>query len=340
MPLLIIMSCVPVFIIKSVLKELYEKKKLNTYQIASIYNCCQATIWKRLHKFGIKSRAPGNPTDLDKKKLKNLYIKKKLSTWQIEKLYGYPRGTVHRKLKEYNIKTRSASESHIVYPRTDFSGDKIEKAYIIGFSMGDLRVRKVYPNSETILIDCGSTKKEQINLISRVFKPYGRIWISKPNKKGATQIECSLNESFNFLLRKRILADSWILKNKRYFWAFLAGFTDAEGCISISNKGLAYYGLGNYNKKLLNQIREFLIQNKISCSKLIESKIKGKLCFGKYYHGQNYWQFRVYKKTSLLLLFDFIGPCLKHIAKIKSVKRAKQNIEMRNKKFGNINMDL
>jgi intein-encoded DNA endonuclease-like protein len=43
------------------------------------------------------------------------------------------------------------------------------------------------------------------------------------------------------------------LGGKKFFAAFLAGFTDAEGSIFIS-EGQATYSLGNYNYQLLNQI--------------------------------------------------------------------------------------
>jgi len=321
------------------LKYFYEKKELTTYQIADVFDCCQATIWKRLHEFNIKPRFPWNVIDLPKEKLYDLYVRKKLSTWAIEKQYGYSRGTVHRKLIEYGIRTRNRAQSHIIFPRQDFRGNETDKAYLVGFAMGDLRTRKIYPNSETILVDCASTKNEQIELIVKLFKSYGKVWVSKPNRRGAVQAECRLNLSFDFLLKKRNLIDKWILKNKNYFAAFLAGFTDAEGCISISRQEAAYYSLGNYNKRLLKQIRGYLQQEKIHCHKLCESKTKGRLCFGKYYHNQNYWTFGVRRKKSLMLLFDLIGPHLQHAAKKKAMKVAKENIILRNKKFGYINFE-
>ena len=70
---------------KKELRNLYEKKKLSTYEISDIYNCCQATISKRLYQFGIKPRFPWNAVNLSKKKLSEWYTKKKLSTWQLER---------------------------------------------------------------------------------------------------------------------------------------------------------------------------------------------------------------------------------------------------------------
>lgn len=324
-----------VSIIKEDLKNLYQTRNLTINQIANIYSCGRSTILKRLHKFNIKIRI--YRVNLSESKLKYLYLKNKLSTWKIESQYGYCRGTVYRKLSEYGIKKRNIAQSHATYIRRSFSDNLLEKAYLIGFSMGDLRVRKRGPLSETISVGCGSTKKEQINLINKLFRPYGRVWISKPGKMGVVNIECLLDRSFAFLLEKRILADNWISKNKKYFLSFIAGFSDAEGCLSFYNdKG--YYSLGNYNKGLLNQIRDFLLEREIICTKLTESKIKGRICFGKYYHNQNYWHFRIHRKKSLLNLFNLVGVYLKHELKIKDMNKVIKNIEERNNKFGYLKM--
>ena len=185
---------------KKLLGNLYNKQKLNTFQIANQLSCCQATIWKKLHKFNIKPNLPGpKRVNLTKEQLKDLYINKKLSTWQIESRLKIPRSTIHRKLKEFNISPRNRSDSHIIYPRKDFSGNLTEKAYLIGFRIGDLGVRKIYPNSKTISVASGSTIEEQIILIRNLFKKYGRIWVSK-RKNNKINIQASLNESFDFLL--------------------------------------------------------------------------------------------------------------------------------------------
>lgn len=317
------------------LKELYEKQKFTICDIADIYDCCQTTIWKKMEKYEIRRLPNGRRTFIiSKSKLKELYVKRRLSSRKIAKIYRCAYSTIDYKIRKYGFPVKTLAAAHITTLRKNFDESKSNKAYLIGFAMGDLRVRKKFPNSETINIDCGSTQKAQVNLIFKLFKKYGRIWISKPNKKGVTQIECFLNNSFDFLLNKRILIDKWILKNKRYFWAFLAGFTDAEGCISVSkSNNQAYYSLGNYNQFLLRQIRNYLLHNKIDCPKLSEYKTKGKVCFNKYFHNQNYWQIRICRKESLLTLFNFIGPYLKHSTKKKGLQIAKRNIALRDKLF-------
>lgn len=317
---------------KETLSRLYLGQKLTTYDIADKFGCCQATIWKRLHEYKIKPRSPWNAVDLTKGKLANWYLKQRLSTWEIEKRYGYTRSTVHRKLKEYGIPLRDSSTAHIIFPRQDFKGSTQNKAYLIGFRIGDLRVRR---HGDTIHADCGSTKQEQINLIKGLFEEYGNVWIGKANKRGAVQIEASLNLSFKFLLSKE--APPWIFKSDEHFFAFLAGFTDAEGCVSIS-KGMAYYSLGNYDLKLLTQIRNYLVKKGIQCSCLAESKTRGRLCFGKYFHKQNYFNLSIHQKKALIAFFNLLIPYIKHNDKISAIKMARENIDLRNRAFGNINM--
>jgi len=172
---------------KKNLKDLYEKQRLTTYEIADIYNCCQTTVWKRLKDYHIKRLSNGRRSFvISKTKLKDLYINQYLSSRKIAKLYGCAYSTIDNKIRYYGFLTRSRATSHIIYPRKNFNKIKTAKAYLIGFAMGDLRVRKVYPNSETILVDCVSSKIEQINLISKLFKPYGRVWIKNSQIEKAT----------------------------------------------------------------------------------------------------------------------------------------------------------
>jgi len=319
---------------------LYKIKKLTSYEIADIYNCCQGTIWKRLEKYKIKRVHGGrNAIFISKFDLKDLYLKQGLSSRKIAKKYNCAYSTVDRKIRQYGFPIKTLAEAHIIYSRKNFNGNKTEKAYLIGFSIGDLRVRKRYHNSLTIHIDCGSTRQEQINLIKSLFMNYGRVWISKPNKRGAKQIECALNKSFSFLLKKRILIDRWILNNNRFFISFLAGFTDAEGSIFVS-ADKASYSLGNYNKKILSQIRNKLISMRIDCPAIREDKTKGYIDKQGYVRNQNYSHLRIDRKIYLIHLFNLISPYLKHKKRIKNMKKAIKNINLRNRKYNNINMKL
>ncbi|MBU2104389.1 MAG: hypothetical protein KKF67_01260 [Nanoarchaeota archaeon] len=312
---------------RELLSYLYERKKLTTFQIAEKIGCCQATIWKKLIEYCIRPRLPGaKRVNISKEKLRELYLNKKFSTWKIEKITKIPRGTIHRKLQEFNINLRDRATSHIIHPKKDFSGDLIEKSYLIGFRIGDLGVRKIYPNSKVIQVASGSTIKEQIDLIENLFKSYGKVWIKK-TKNNKINICVSLNESFNFLLDKEI--PKWILKNKKYFLSFLAGFIDAEGHIGIYNN-MARFTLGNYDSSILFLIFDELNKYGIKCNSPFSDKRKGKKNNQGYTYNQNYWHFRIHNKYELESFFNLIKPYIKHANKLKALNMAILNINMRN----------
>ena len=269
--------------------------------------------------------------NIPKETLEDLYINKKLSTWKIAEVLHYARSTIYAKILLFKIPIRNRAVSHIIYPRQNFSGNLIEKAYLIGFRIGDLRARKFYKNSETIKVDCASTKIEQINLIKNLFLPYGRVWISKPNKRGAIQIECFLNTTFDFLLTRE--PASWIFRNKKHFFSFLAGFTDAEGTIFISNNQ-AKYALGNYNIALLRQIKFYLEKYNIKSHNITRSIRQGLLASHGYRYNHDYWTLTVSRKVDMLRLLHLIGPHLKHINKLKQMNIAIENIAERNRLYG------
>jgi len=188
------------------LKSLYVNKNFSARKIAKIYECSTATVIKRLREAKIPVKLPYKTVDISKDRLIELYVKKKLSTWKIAEILKTSRSLIHRRLKDMKL-IRTRSQSHIIYNRKNFDGNLKEKAYLIGFALGDLRVRKFYKNSETIFVDCASTRIEQVNLFKNLFKEYGKVWIGNPTHKGRIQMQVLLDTSFSFFtrLRKRIL---------------------------------------------------------------------------------------------------------------------------------------
>ncbi|MDD5133367.1 MAG: hypothetical protein PHD81_01395 [Candidatus Nanoarchaeia archaeon] len=308
---------------KEDLVNLYEKEKLTTFQIAEKLNCCQATIWKRLKEYDIKTRISGiERVKITKEKLFDLYINKKYSTWKIEKITEIPRGTIHRKLKEFGIQSRDISDSHIIYEKRDFSGDPLEKAYLIGFRIGDLGVRKRGAKSKLICVASGSTIEEQIILIKNLFKNYGKVWIKK-SKNNKINVYVYLNLSFGFLLDKKIPKE--LEKNKKLFFAFLGGFTDAEGSMKL-NKNMAYYSLGNYDSKLLFKIYNYLNKYGIKCNKPHSDNRIGTFNSQGYKYNSNYWTLKICRKEELYKLLKELKPHIKHKNKIKDLNIVENNL--------------
>lgn len=340
---------------KEELKNLYFNQKLSILSIAKIYGCSYPTIWERMREFRINPRSLSEAMKLvmEKRKiqisddeLRNLYEKRKFSTLKIAKIYNCYHQTILRKMKNFGIKSRNNTEANTLYPKYDFSGDLVEKAYLLGFRTGDLHVCKVSKTGKTLRIEGTSTQLDQIKFIKRLFGKYGHIHKYKAKgfrREGFWHIYCLVNDTFDFLLLKKKRISQWVLGNKKYFSAFLAGYIDAEGCIKIyGNKNCieqARFILASYDERILQQIREKLVSFGIKCGILRVMAPKGyktqkkSLPYNQDYHG-----FNICSKKSLLQLFNCIQNNIKHPKKLQDLAKAKENINWRNKTFGNLRM--
>ncbi|MDD5182313.1 MAG: LAGLIDADG family homing endonuclease [Candidatus Nanoarchaeia archaeon] len=312
---------------KERLVQLYIDQNLPSTKICKLFGCCKATILKRLKENKIHLRAPGHKrVDVSKTELQEFYLKKKMSSRKISKVFGCHYSTIDRKLKKYEFNLRDRADSHIIYPRRKFSGDLLEHAYLLGFTIGDLRTKTGGSCSKTIYVACGSTQESQLELFKNLFQKYGRIWSKRC--KGKINMEAYLDLSFSFLLNKK--AGNWIFENNKTFYSFLAGFSDAEGSVFVSN-GKARYSLGNYDSPLLNKIKIKLEQLGFICTKLQCDNLRGYVGKDGYCRNHDYWHFCINRKQHLLSLFECLAPYIKHPQKIKDIKRAKNNIITRNK---------
>ncbi len=314
------------------IKDLYLNKKFSLIKIGKILGYSARTVNIRANECKIPIRKSGTiPPKISDQTLRCLYLQKRMSSRKISKIYKCSYSYIDTRVKLLNIPRRNLSTAHIVTNRKDFSNNLLEKAYLIGFRIGDLRVRKMYKNSETILIDCGSTKPNQIKLIDNLFKKYGRVWIGKPKSDGKTQIEIGVNQSFSFLLPTFPLFPNWTLKNQKIFLNILAGFIDAEGSFFISkNKNSATFSVGNYNKLILIQIADNLKGLNLN-TKLYKGVKKGYMGKDGYSHNQDYWILTIGRKSDLYKFTILILPFLKHKDRIKCAKKVIENIDKRNK---------
>ena len=200
---------------------------------------------------------------IPRKTLLELYIKQKLSSYQIAKKLNCSQALIMKKFKIYKINTRTIQQGKAltkpIYERKNFTGTNEEKAYLIGFRLGDLYVHKTHPNSPTIRVSSNSTKSEQIDLIRKLFNPYGHVKAIGPDKKGATNIRCYLNSTFKFLVTKYLKIPPWILKSKKYSVAFLAGYIDAEGTFAISNRNQPLFSIKSQDKGVMSDIHKYIL---------------------------------------------------------------------------------
>lgn len=312
---------------KEKLKELYRNKNLSSYKIAKLLKIGRTTVYNKLIGYHIGTR-PKKIISIPKNKLRELYYNKRMPLSKIANLYNCSPSIILDKMRNNNLKRRDKYESNTVYPKQKFENNLFKKAYMIGFRLGDLNVKQDSQNSSVIRIGCNTTKLDQVNLIKNIYGCYGHFWYKE--RRGVYNISFNMDKSFDFLLPKEDKIPNWILIKKKYFVSFLAGYTDAEGNVSISQKR-ARLRIRSYDKKIL-----FQIYNKLNFLK-INTKFGLACKKGVYYgvkHNKDCWGVSVNDKTSLLNLLQLLKPCLKHKKRYKDLLNAERNILERNKKFG------
>ena len=229
-----------IHITKKDLERLYLEEKLSTRKVAQRYGCGKSTIESRLKYFAITARNKSEALKLvpraekykiSKEKLKKLYEYKKLSAYKIAEIYNCSPSAISHKLKKFNIprridvegiiltnneRCRKIAKAVTIYPKKDFDGSDAEKAYLLGFCLGDMNVaKKKY--RETIYASSCTTKKEQVLLMKRLFKSFGHVHINESKrilKKGEIShfhFIVHLNSSFHFLLNKEDKIKNWVL---------------------------------------------------------------------------------------------------------------------------------
>jgi len=264
------------------------------------------------------------------KELRDLYVRQRLSLNAIAKRRGCHQETVRQYLIQYGISRRSVAVAKIIYPRRSFSGQPIEKAYLLGFRAGDLCVYKANhrETSQTITVACASTVKEQIDLVRSLFEQYGHIGLSEGERQ--TVITCYLDLSFDFLLEKDDRIPDWILADQNWFAAYFAGYIDAEGCIQVKrHTRAAEVVIRSYEVNILRTCWGILQKLGIVCPPVYLIKRKGERdAQGPLYH-KDYWGLGIYRRESLLQLFNLIAPDLKHPKRRQDMLVAWDNVKTR-----------
>ncbi len=303
---------------RALLEDLYLNKKFSVSKAARELGRGHATIWNLLKEHKIQTRKMKR-YKVEKQELAELYLNNKESQGEIAKKFGCSQWVISNKLARFGLPKRNASEANLIYERKDFSGDLAEKAYLIGFRLGDLHVRRKCGYS--IRIGSNTTKQAQLDLMCSIFRKYSHVQTSC--SKGVFSFSCGLNNSFSFLEPKEDKIEDWILENNELFFSFLAGYSDAEGNIGVYD-GRARFRLGTYGKNILSQIHSKL--NSFG----IKTKIRLESPAG-YIHGGvrnncDFWRISVNYKDSLLLLFNKLGPNLKHAKRLTDLELARENV--------------
>ena len=180
--------------------------------------------------------------------LQQLYWDERKSSLKIAQLFHCHAMTVRNRIRELGIPKRSPSDARMRYKKYDFSGNTMEKAYLLGFRLGDLSVYQTNLRSDLIVVRCHTTQMTQVTLMNRLFSSYGHVTVS--DGKYGYNVNCFVNLTFNFLLPKHEQVPQDVQRSKVSTWAFIAGYVDAEGYFGI-NQEKARFKIDSYDVHIL-----------------------------------------------------------------------------------------
>jgi hypothetical protein len=314
------------------LVRLYCEDGLSTKDVAIRPGWSESAIRSRLVALGIARRTPWarNAVECDAGDLRRLYLEEGWSLTAIAARYGCSLTTIWRKAQASGIECREGGTGPL-YVRSDFSGELAEKAYLVGFRIGDLNVEL---HGHTIVVKCTSTRTEQVELFRQLFERYGHVYTDEATlarrQRQSIGMSVALNRTFDFLLPKQDAVPEWVLNGTdEMFFAFFAGYVDAEGYIATYlprgyKTPQARVEVRTYDGVLLTELADELNVRGIACPSAAVRVDAG------YVNGRGVrsngvqWGLAVCSKRSLRILFEKIEPYVRHGKRRRDMMRAWQ----------------
>ncbi len=270
-----------------------------------------------------------------------LYINKKISLSKLAKQFKSSKNTLHKIICENNIKIRDNDAAirlaNLKYKRNNFNEILEEKAYLLGLVEGDITTFR--KSKHTIRAITNTTHSDFLQMFAASFRNYGKIRIYPcKNKTFENYMWCvsvDIDNSFDFLLpeNRKNLIPQIINSDPRIFFAFLAGYFDAEGTLYVKKvrENLQYcLKFGTENIDLLTRIKLRLA--KFNFKPLVYKNFsknfsrfanKTKITYNK-----DYFALEIFRKADIISLLKSLQ--LKHPEKIAKKKLV---LTMINKKF-------
>ena len=249
------------------------------------------------------------------------------STRQIAKYFHRGQRMIWRHLSKV-MKLRLSLWDGPKYPKRPFSGDLIEKAYLLGFRYTDISACR---HRKQIQAWLSTTHPAMLNLFADLFSKYS-IVKCYPIKKGENQgyewtIYCYLNRSFEFLDATKNFP-SWILKNDVVFLSFFAGCVDGDGSISIERRRHELWypviRLCSQNKSMLHRIFQKLKEMGYHPT-INVTQNKGSVTYRKYRLNNDLWTLCLHKRSEIIHLLKYLP--LKHAEKVEKQKIILENAD-------------
>jgi hypothetical protein len=230
------------------LQRLYVQQGFSAAKIAKLYGLkykspkvAESTVLYQLKRDGIKRRDPAEHI----RKVAPATVDEWVRRYRVgESLKQIARSdvdpvTVWNHLRKRGVVLRDKVEAQIQrvrkYERKPFSGDRAERAYLLGLRYGDLDVVR---HGRAIRVRVSTTHPAMADLFELMFSPYGHVSRYPREAKLVGfewTLECDLDESFSFLVSKPSIHELDTMSREEIL-AFLAGLFDAEGSILMHKK--------------------------------------------------------------------------------------------------------
>lgn len=256
------------------LRRLYLGQKLSAMKISRLYGLKypnpksgESMVLYYLKRFGIKRRDKAEHIRKVTEEMADEWVQRYQKGESLKQIAGGEVSpvTVFLHLRKRGVQLRDKIEALIEtitkHPKTTFSGDPNERAYLIGFARGDLYVTR---HGRAIRVKTGTTHQAMIELFQGLFGPYGPVYVY-PRKSKLTQFEWSLDsdldQSFQFMREGSNQAPDGIGAVRENLLSFIAGLIDTEGSILMHRKS-RWIGfeitIVNMNQDLLESVGKSL----------------------------------------------------------------------------------
>jgi len=208
------------------------------------------------------------PSFPERAELERLYCTEGRSVCWLTARFRLGRLAINRLLDSYGIKRRSRIDAVIrsrrKYEKPSFSGSYTEKAYLLGLSQADFRVRR---HGYQIDVALSTTHPAFARLFLELFSKFApvseRAYYNRTTGRYGWRLAVYLHPSFDFLLGPKQVSRE-ISSSTENFLHFLAGYSDGEGTISIgrnSPRCVAFvWAVASSDKSILTSIYRGLVR--------------------------------------------------------------------------------
>jgi intein/homing endonuclease len=180
------------------------------------------------------------------------------------------------------------------------------------------------------VVRCHTTQIDQITIIKSLFRDFGRVTTSLNN--GHYHINCFLNNTFDFLLSKKVDSWEWLKDDDELVLNFTAGYVDAEANF-ILNQNRARFKIDSYDVEILTFISEWLVSQGIQ-TRFRRIYKKGDIWKGNFPLNKDLWRLNINDMVSLLKFINLLLPLIRHKKRRKDMMICLKNIKDRqNKKY-------